>query len=93
MSIPYTYVAFAFALLVVFFKIGQLDEEIGLVIGLSAGILALILNHYWPRSYGGLLLHGLGMFALLTVYKIIQGHWQTRDSDQEEDSDYPGRSL
>ncbi len=85
MSIPYTYIAFAFGVLCVFFKIGQLDDEIGIIIGVSAGILTLILNHYWLGGYLGLLLNALIVFALLTVYKIARGHWQTRNIDQEQD--------
>lgn len=72
-SIPYTYLAISFILLCGFFKMGQLDEEIGWVIGLAAGLLVLILNHYWPGGYGGLLLHAIGGFVLLTVYKVVLG--------------------
>lgn len=85
MSIPYAYMAFGFGVLYVFHKIGRLDDEIGLVIGVAAGILALILNHYWLGGYLGLLLNAMVMFALLTVYKIVRGHWQTRSIDQEQD--------
>jgi hypothetical protein len=80
-SIPYTYIAISFILLYGFFKIGQLDKEIGWVIGLAVGILVLILNHFWPGGYGGLFLHGVGGFVLLIVYKIVRGMTEKRDPE------------
>lgn len=87
----YLYYVIAFVLLFVFLKIGLADDEIGWILGLAAGFLALILNHYWPGGYGGLALHAFTAFALLTAYKIIQGHRQTRNYDQEDDGEFPGR--
>ncbi|UCD52028.1 MAG: hypothetical protein JSW27_05195 [Phycisphaerales bacterium] len=81
-SIPYTYVAISFILLCGFFKIGQIDEEIGWVISLAVGILVLILNHYWPGGYGGLALHAVGGFVLLTIYKIVRGLTERRGPEE-----------
>jgi hypothetical protein len=71
-TIPYTYVAISFCLLVGFFKIGSFDEEIGWAIGLAAGLLALVLNHFFIGGYFGLALHAIGGFVLLTAYKILK---------------------
>jgi hypothetical protein len=71
-SIPYTYIAISFCLLVGFFKVGELDEEIGWGLGLGAGVLALVLNHFFIGGYFGLGLHAVGGFVLLTIYKIIK---------------------
>lgn len=81
-SIPYVYIMLSFFVLYGFFKIGQIDEEIGWVIGLAVGILALILNHYWPGGYGGLVLHAVGGFVLLTIYKVVRGLTEKRDSEE-----------
>ncbi len=71
-SIPYTYIAISFCLLVGFFKVGELDQEIGWGLGLGAGVLALVLNHFFIGGYLGLGLHAVGGFVLLTIYKIVR---------------------
>jgi hypothetical protein len=81
-SIPYTYIVLSFILVCAFYKIGQLDEEIGWVLGLAAGVLVLILNHFWPGGYTGLALHAVGAFALLTVYKIVRGMMEKRNPEE-----------
>lgn len=70
--IPYTYIAFSFCLIVRFFKLGDLDDEIGWALGLGAGVLALVLNHFFIVGYLGLFLHGILGFVLLTAYKMIK---------------------
>jgi len=82
-TIPYAYIMFAFFLLYAFTKIGQADEEIGWVIGLAFGILALILNHYWPGGYGGLALHAVLGFVLLTLYKVVRDLTERRAPSQQ----------
>ena len=84
-TIPYTYVAISLCLMVGFFKIGALDDEIGPVLGLGTGILVLIFNHFLTGGYGGLALCALGGFALLTVYKIIRGTTETKRRDRDID--------
>jgi len=86
-SIPYTYIMLSFFLLCAFYKMGQIDEEIGWAIGLAFGVLALILNHFWPGGYAGLALHAVGGFVLLTVYKIVRGLTETRNPNQEDDAE------
>ncbi len=86
-SIPYTYVAIAFCLVVVFFKMGQMDEEIGWVLGLGAGVLVLLMDHFFPGGYLRLGLYAVGGFALLTVYKIARSATERRDSNEEENTD------
>ena len=71
-TIPYTYIAISFCLLVGFFKIGELDAEIGWGVGLGTGVLVLVLNHFLPGGYLGLALYAVGGFVLLTAYKIIK---------------------
>ena len=85
-TIPYTYVALSFILLCAFFKIGQIDEEIGWVIGLSVGILALILNHYWPGGCRGLALHAVLGFVLLTLYKVVCGLAERRKPKERREA-------
>lgn len=80
-SIPYTYIAISFCLLVGFFKIGDFDEEIGWALGLGAGVLALVLNHFFIGGYLGLALHAVGGFALLTIYKIIKAMPDKKEED------------
>ena len=88
LSIPYTYLAFSFCLLVVFVKIGELDKEIGWAIGLGTGVLALVLNHYFIGGCFGLAIYGVGGFVLLTVYKIIKPvPDKTRNDDTIEHAD------
>ena len=83
-TIPYTYVAISFCLLVGFFKIGDLDEEIGWGLGLGTGIMVLVLNHIFPGGYLALGLYAVGGFILLTVYKIIRGRPETKSEKQED---------
>jgi len=84
-TIPYTYIAISFCLLVGFFKIGNLDEEIGWGLGLGTGIIVLVLNHFFPGGYLGLGLYAVGGFVLLTVYKISCGMSETKSQKHEED--------
>jgi hypothetical protein len=79
--IPYTYIAISFCLLVGFFKIGGLDDEIGWGLGLGTGILALVLNHFFIGGYFGLVLYAIGGIVLLTVYKIIKAMPKKTDND------------
>ena len=81
-TIPYVYIMLSFFLLCAFWKMGQIDEEIGWAIGLAFGLLALVLNHFWPGGYGGLALHAVGGFVLLTLYKIVRGMTEKRDPEE-----------
>jgi len=80
-TIPYAYLMIAFFIVLVFSKIGQADEEIGWVFGLAGGFLVLILNHFWPVGYGGLILHAVLVFALLTGYKIVRSATERRNPE------------
>ena len=71
-TIPYTYIAIILCVLVLFFKIGELDKEIGWAIGLGTGLLVLVLDYFLPGGFLGLVLYALGGYALLTVYKILR---------------------
>lgn len=81
-TIPYTYVMLSFFLLCGFWKMGQIDEDIGWAVGLAFGLLALIGNHYWPGGYAGLALHAVVGFVLLTIYKIVRGMTEKRDPEE-----------
>jgi hypothetical protein len=65
-----------------FGKMGQVDEEIGVFIGASVGVLAVLLNHWWPGGYGGLAINAVGGFAVLTVYKIVRGARRKREPEE-----------
>ncbi len=71
-SIPYTYIAISLCFLVAFYKLGTLDEEIGWGLGLGTGILVVLLNYFFAGGYLGLVVHAIGGFVVLTVYKIIK---------------------
>ena len=87
-TIPYTYVAFSFCLLVVFFKLGDLDGEIGWGLGLGTGVLALVLNHFFIGGNFGLVLYAIGGIVLLTVFKTIKSMPnKTRNDDTIEHAD------
>lgn len=81
-SIPYIYIMRSFFLLCAFYKMGQIDEEIGWAVGLAIGVLALIGNHFWPGGYAGLALHAVVGFVLLTIYKIVRGMMDKRDPEE-----------
>ena len=68
-----------------FVKVGHLDEEIGWAMGLAAGLLVLIANHFFPLGYLGLLLYGIGGFGLLIVYKIACDWTTPRNSENDDD--------
>ena len=87
-EIPYTYIAISFCLLLVFFKMGELDEDIGWALGLGAGLMVLLTNHFFPGSYLRLGLYAVGGFALLTVYKIVRSMPERRSSDEEEETEH-----
>ena len=81
-TIPYTYLFVGFLVVCAFGKVGQIDEEIGLFLGASVGVVAVLLNHWWPGGYGGLVLNVVGGFVLLTVYKIVRGRRQRREPEE-----------
>ena len=87
-TIPYTYIAISLCLLVGFFKLGDLDEEIGWALGLGAGLLALVLNHFFIGGYFGLALYAIGGVVLLTAYKIVKAMpGKTSEDDNSEHDD------
>jgi len=88
-SIPYTYIAISLCLLVGFYKIGDLDEEIGWGLGLGTGVLALVLNHFLIGGYLGLVLYAIGGIVLLTVYKIIKAMPEKTGKDDSNEHDDP----
>jgi len=71
-TIPYTYLFFGLLVVVGFGKMGQIDEEIGLFVGVSVGVLAVLVNHWWPGGYKGLAINVVVGFVVLTVYKIVR---------------------
>ena len=81
-TIPYTYLFLGFLVVCAFGKVGQIDEEIGLFIGASVGVLAVLVNHWWPGGYKGLAINAVGGFAVLTVYKIVRGGRARREPEE-----------
>lgn len=65
-------------LLVVFYKIGDLEENIGTVLGLIAGALIIAANLFFPMGLLGLILYAIAGFALLTVYKLVRSILEKR---------------
>ena len=70
--IPYTSIAIAICLLVVFYQIGELDEDIGNPLGLLIGILVVAAVILFPGGYVRLALYAIAGFALLTLYKMVR---------------------
>ena len=81
-TIPYTYLFLGFLVVCAFGKVGQIDEEIGLFIGASVGVLAVLVNHWWPGGYKGLAINAVVGFAVLTVYKIVRGGRGRREPEE-----------
>jgi hypothetical protein len=87
-TIPYTYIAISLCLVVGFYKIGELDEEIGWALGLGTGVLVLVFDHFFPAGYLGLGLYAVGGFILLTVYKVVRGVIESKNPRTEEDMEH-----
>jgi hypothetical protein len=63
---------FLICILVVFYRIGQFDNEIGSFLGLSTGILVCAITLITHGSYLSMVLYSLGGFGFLTAYKILR---------------------
>ena len=83
-TIPYTYLFVGLVVVFAFGKMGQIDEEIGFFLGASVGLLAVVLNYFLRWGYGGLVLHVVGGFLVLTVYKTVRGMRGSRTREPEE---------
>lgn len=70
--IPYTSIAIAICLLLVFYQIGELDDEIGNPLGLLIGILVVAAEILFPGGLVRLGLYALAGYALLTIYKMVR---------------------
>jgi hypothetical protein len=70
--IPYASIAIAICLLVVFYQIGEFDEEIGNPLGLITGVIVVAADLLFPGGYLRLGLYAIGGIALLTIYKMVR---------------------
>ena len=68
----YMVLFFFICILVIFYKIGEIDNEIGSLLGLATGILICAVALVFPGGYLRLGLYVLCGFGLLTVYKIVR---------------------
>ena len=75
---PYTSIAIWICILVVFYKIGELDQEIGTPLGLATGALVLGASLIFPGGYLRIGLYAVAGFALLTIYKMVRGSLGSR---------------
>ena len=92
MGIPYTFIAIAALILITFFKVGDLDDEIGNPVGLAAGVLVVGLALVFPGGYLRIVLYAVGGFLLLTVYKIARSMLEATNRARDrgaEQSDAP----
>jgi hypothetical protein len=84
----YIYFSLPICVLYAFFKMGDLDNEIGGALGLGTGMMVLVLHFLVPGGYVGLVLYSVGGFILLTIYKILRGlprkKGRTTNKDFEE---------
>ena len=70
---PLMYFSIPICVLYAFFKVGDIDDEIGGALGLGTGMVVLLLHFFVPGGYVGLVLYSVGGFILLTIYKILRG--------------------
>jgi len=82
----YTLFFLLLCILVGFYKIGELDEEIGRLLGLATGCIICIVALVFPAGYLRVGLYAVGGFVFLTVYKIIRG-MAGNDKDETEPRD------
>jgi len=85
-GLPYLQIVLMACLLIAFCKIGELDREIGRLMGLLAGILVVGASLLFPGGYLRLILYALGGFALLTAYKLARGAVREKASNREENT-------
>ena len=79
--------------LVLFYKIGDLDREIGNPLGVATGVCVAAANLLFVRGTLGLLLLAVGGYVFLTIYKIADevlrkrspGKRHTRRRDPADD--------
>jgi len=79
----YTVFFFLLCILVGFYKIGELDNEIGSLLGLATGILICAVALIFPGSYLRIGLYAIFGFGFLTVYKVIRGMTGNRKNKTE----------
>lgn len=72
MGIPYMSIAVLAVVLVTFYRIGELDDEIGSPLGLATGVLVVGLCLVVSGGVGQIVLFAVGGFVLLTIYKIVR---------------------
>ena len=69
---PYTSIAMAIFVLVCFYKIGDLDEQIGNPLGLVAGALVVAASIFFPGGWLRLGSYAIGGIVFLTIYKAVR---------------------
>jgi len=82
----YTVFFFLICVLFGFYKIGELDSEIGSLLGLTTGIVICAVVLIFPGSYLRIGLYAICGFGFLTGYKIIRG-MAGNEKDETEHSD------
>ena len=83
----FIYLSIPVCVLYAFFKMGELDDEIGGVLGLGTGMAVVALHVLVPGGYVGLLLYSVGGFILLTLYKILRGMPKKKGHTPDKDLD------
>ncbi len=83
----FVYLSIPVCVLYAFFKIGDLDNEIGGALGLLTGLGVVALHFFVPAGLVGLLLYSVGGFVLLTIYKILRGLPRKKGRNRDEDRD------
>jgi hypothetical protein len=85
LTMYFIYFSIPACVLYAFFKIGDLDDEIGGALGLGTGMMVLVLHFLVPGGYVGLVLYSVGGFILLTIYKILRGLSKKKGRKTDED--------
>ena len=90
----YTGIAIVICVLVGFWKIGELDEDLTTTQGLIVGALVVLVQSFFPRGYLFLALYVFLGVAVLTICKVREQHLarrrllqarEARDEDQGQE--------
>ncbi len=88
----FDYIGFAIALVIVvlFYKIGDLDDDLNPIFSMGVGGIVAGLQFLYPGGWLRLGFYILLGIAILTAYKLILHYWKGRDSQDAPPSENSG---